>query len=263
MILNPISFEMSGMTRTTRAIPRLRAASIVLMIDDMQSTSIEVSSERSVRRKKPGRAAAIASDIAFSWLRDSSTPMSPTNESRTMFLTVSTVTRIVLFFGMVFRPASLMRYGRDWLAAARSAQYFSQKSIKVLFVGGDDDVLNSGRHLGILECLRPGYDGSNRGGSQANGQAIPRQRGVLHNDLRRRFNFREHIFVRIVCAIGSVHDERPTAAILEFADTKGIGEAGWSPPTRQAFRVADRGEDLFWGRWDFAGCAEGSHRILE
>src|SRR5580704_2782160 len=85
---------------------------------------------------------------------------------------------------------------------------------------------------------------------------------MLNHDLPRRFYFCKHIFVWIVIAIGSVHDERPAPAILELADFESIGETGWPPPPRQAFRIADRGKDLLYGCRDFTRCIECSHELF-
>ena len=59
-----------------------------------------------------------------------------------------------------------------------------------------------------------------------------------------------------------MHDERPTPAILELADTEGVGETGWTPPARQAFGMTERGKDLLYCCRDFTRCTERSHPFL-
>jgi hypothetical protein len=58
---------------------------------------------------------------------------------------------------------------RTDLAFARLTQYFSRQAIKVLLVGGDDDVFNAAGNDRALESLRPGHDSSRRRRSQDDG----------------------------------------------------------------------------------------------
>jgi hypothetical protein len=123
-------------------------------------------------------------------------------------------------------------------------------------------MFNAAGNFWILECLRPRYDRSRCRRSQADGQAKLWLQDVLNHDLLWRIYFCEHIFVRVVCAIWSVHGQRPAPAILELADFERIGEPGWSPPPRQAFRIADCSKDSFHGRRDFTRRFECLHKFV-
>ncbi len=99
-------------------------------------------------------------------------------------------------------------------------------SLKVLLIGGDDDVFNPAGHFCVLEHLFPGHQRSLRRRNQDNGQSKLRFRHVLNYDLSWRVNLSKHTFVRIAGAVWTVHDKRPVPAGLEFTDMKRVGKSG-------------------------------------